>query len=79
MLAATRRKFNACNYFGIESLRLILDCSQIDVDRSCGVGLVPTGNGLERTSMGLATAILTKRNSVVISIAQKAEKCQNSY
>jgi hypothetical protein len=34
-------------------------------------------NGSERTSMGLATAILTTRNSLVISIAQKAAKCQN--
>jgi hypothetical protein len=30
-------------------------------------------------SMWLTVAILTKRNSVVISIAQKAEKCQNRY
>jgi len=29
--------------------------------------------------MALAAAILTKRNSVVISIAQKAEKRQNGF
>jgi hypothetical protein len=29
MLAARRRKFNACNYSGIESARLILERSQI--------------------------------------------------
>jgi hypothetical protein len=42
----------------------------------CSRGLAAV-KGLKRRRMGLATAILTKRNSVVISIAQKAAKCQN--
>ena len=34
---------------------------------------------IDWTSMGFVTAILTKRNSVVISIAQKAAEYENGF
>lgn len=44
------------------------------LDRSYGVGFASAGKWLGNDQHGLATAILTKRNSVAISTAQKAEK-----
>jgi hypothetical protein len=77
MPAARGGKFNACNYSGIESARLILNRSRLALDRSCEVGLVTAGKWLGKDEHGLATTILTKRNSVTISMGQKRQKCQN--
>jgi hypothetical protein len=42
-----------------------------------GTRELTAGKWLGKDKHGLATAILTKRNSVAISTAQKAQKCQN--
>jgi hypothetical protein len=53
---------------------LILDRSRLALERSCGVGLVTATKWLGKDEHGLATAILTERNSVAISIAPESQE-----
>ena len=55
---------------------MILDRSRSALDRSCGVGLATVGKWLGKDEHGLATAILTRRNSVAISIAESSKMAE---